>query len=64
MENVWGLFKRAVVGTFNQMSVKHLDAYLDELKRRFNNRENPFLFRDTIRQLCRAEALEYKELTA
>ena len=64
IDNVWGLFKRSVVGTFHHMSVKHLDAYLDELEWRFNNRENPYLFRDTIRRLCDAEALEYKKLTA
>lgn len=64
IENVWGLFKRSVVGTFHHMSVKHLDAYLDELEWRFNNRENPHLFRDTMRRLCDAEALEYKRLTA
>lgn len=64
IENVWGLFKRSVVGTFHHLSVKHLDAYLDELEWRFNNRDNPFLFRDTMRRLCDAEALEYKRLTA
>jgi transposase-like protein len=64
IDNVWGLFKRSVVGTFHHMSIKHLDAYLDELEWRFNNRDNPFLFRDTIKRLCDAEALEYKKLTA
>ena len=64
IENVWDLFKRAVVGTFHHMSVKHLDAYLDEMEWRFNNRENPFLFRDTIHKLIASEKLEYKRLTA
>jgi hypothetical protein len=31
---------------------------------RFNNRENPFLFRDTILRLLEAKALPYKTLTA
>ena len=64
IENVWGLFKRAVVGTFHHMSVKHLDAYLDELEWRFNNRENPWLFRDTTRKLIEADRVEFRNLTA
>src|SRR5215203_6280526 len=30
------------------LSAKHLPAYLDEVEFRFNNRENEFLFRDTL----------------
>jgi hypothetical protein len=39
-------------------------AYLDEMTWRFNNRKNPFLFRDTMLKLIHSENLEYKELTA
>ena len=45
-------------------SLKHLDAYLNELEWRFNNRENPFLFRDTLRKLVSSDNIEYKVLTA
>ncbi len=31
---------------------------------RFNNRENPYLFRDTIIKLIQTPNLEYKRLTA
>jgi len=31
---------------------------------RFNNRQNPFLFRDTVKRMLNAENLEFKELTA
>jgi hypothetical protein len=31
---------------------------------RFNNRKNPFLFRDTIVKLVSTQNVEYKELTA
>jgi hypothetical protein len=31
---------------------------------RFNNRKNPYLFRDTIIKLINTPNLEYKELTA
>ncbi len=64
VEGVWGLFKRSIVGSFHQLSVKHLDAYLDEFEWRFNNRENEYLFRDTLMALLRAETLEYKALVA
>jgi transposase-like protein len=62
VENVWSLLKRSVVGTYHKISVKHLDAYLDELEFRFNNRKNEFLFRDTLSKLVNAEKLPYSEL--
>ena len=63
VENVWSLFKRSVVGTYHKLSAKHLDAYLDELEHRFNNRNNEFLFRDTLLKLVKDEKLPYAELT-
>jgi transposase-like protein len=63
-ESVWSLFKRSIVGSYHQLSVKHLPAYLDEMAFRFNNRENPHLFRDTLKELLAADRLEYKNLTA
>jgi transposase-like protein len=64
IESVWSLLKRSIVGSYHKVSVKHLDAYLDELEHRFNNRENKFLFRDTLLMLVKAEKLTYSELTA
>lgn len=63
LENVWSLFKRSIVGSYHQLSVKHLDRYLDEFTFRFNNRHNPFLFRDTLLRLLATSNIEYKELT-
>jgi transposase-like protein len=48
VESVWSLLKRGIVGSYHQLSVKHLPAYLDEMEFRFNGRDNPFLFRDTL----------------
>jgi len=62
VESVWSLFKRSVVGAYHQVSVKHLPAYLDEFEWRFNNRDNHFLFRDTLIKLLESQNLEYKEL--
>lgn len=63
IENVWSLLKRSIVGSYHQVSKKHLDAYLDELEWRFNNRDNPYLFRDTLVKLINSENLPYQELT-
>jgi transposase-like protein len=63
VENVWSLFKRSIIGSYHQISEKHLDRYLDEFEFRFNNRNNPYLFRDTLLKLVASENLEYKELT-
>jgi transposase-like protein len=62
VEGVWSLFKRSIVGSYHQLSEKHIESYLDEMAFRFNNRDNAFLFRDTLIRLVNAETLEYKEL--
>ena len=64
LESVWSLFKRSVVGSYHQVSVKHLDRYLDEFEFRFNNRNNPYLFRDTLLRLLASTNIEYKNLVA
>jgi transposase-like protein len=64
VESAWSLFDRAVIGSYHKLSVKHLSRYLDEFEFRFNNRENPYLFRDTILRLVEADALTYERLTA
>jgi transposase-like protein len=53
-----------VRGSVHHLSVKHLPAYLDEAEFRFNNRDNPFLFRDTLLVLLHSDPLPYKELVA
>jgi len=63
VENIWSLLKRSIMGSYHQVSKKHLDAYLKELEWRFNNRENPYLFRDTLLKLINSENLPYKQLT-
>jgi transposase-like protein len=63
VESAFSLFKRSIVGSFHQISSKHLDAYLDEFEWRLNNRKNPYVFRDTLLKLIGAEKLEYKQLT-
>ena len=62
VESVWSLLKRSIVGSYHKISTKHLDAYLDELEWRFNNRTNPFLFRDTLLRLTNSNSLPYRTL--
>lgn len=64
IESAFSLLKRGIIGTWHRVSAKHLTAYLDEMTFRFNNRKNPYLFRDTMLKLLSAPVLEYKELTA
>jgi transposase-like protein len=64
IESVWSLLDRAIIGSYHKLSAKHLPAYLSEFEWRFNNRENPYLFRDTLMRLLAADGLPYKELTA
>jgi transposase-like protein len=63
VESVWSLFDRSVIGAYHKLSVKHLPAYLDEAAFRWNNRENPFWFRDTILRLVEGDTLTFAELT-
>jgi len=63
IEGTWSLFNRALIGSFHQVQRKHLDKYLDEMEWRQNNRDNPFLFRDTLKALLSAETMTYQELT-
>ena len=62
IEGVWSLFKRSIVGTFHKMSVKHLDRYLEELEWRFNNRNNPHIFRDALLRIVNNGNLTYRRL--
>jgi transposase-like protein len=64
IESAFSLLKRGILGTWHKISAKHLEAYLDEMTFRFNNRNNPYLFRDTMMKLIESPVLEYKKLTA
>jgi transposase-like protein len=62
VENVWSLLDRSIMGAYHHLSVKHLDSYLGELEFRFNNRENPYLFRDTVKKLVESGNMPYATL--
>ena len=60
IESAFSLLKRSIVGTWHRVSAKHLQSYLDEMCFRFDNRNNPYLFRDTLLNLLKAEHLSTK----
>ena len=62
IESAFSLLKRGIVGTWHRVSTKHLSAYLQEMTWRFNNRKNPYLFRDTMLRLVASPNVEYKKL--
>ena len=64
LEGAFSLFKRAVIGSFHKISIKHLQRYLDEFTFRFNNRENENLFGLTVARLLAGIVLPYKALTS
>ena len=64
IESVWSLFKRSIVGAFHKVSEKHLDRYLEELEWRYSNRDNEYIFADTLRRIVNTEHLTYERLVA
>jgi transposase-like protein len=64
VESAFSLLKRGIVGTWHKVDAKHLPAYLDEMCFRFNNRKNPYLFRDVLTKMIQTPNLEFKELVA
>ena len=63
VESAFSLLKRGIVGTWHNISVKHLPAYLDEMSFRFNRRKNDMLFQDTMRHMVTAPVLTFANLT-
>lgn len=64
IDGFWSLLKRGVIGTFHQVSVKHLDRYIGEFQFRWNNREDFQIFTSVVIGLVIKDALRYKALTA
>ena len=64
IESTFSLFKRGVIGSFHQISIKHLQRYLDEFSYRFNRREDDEAFMETVRRLAGFKPLTFGKLTA
>ena len=63
IESFWAMLKRGYMGTYHQMSAKHLDRYVAEFSGRHNQREQ-----DTVGQMVmmgrgvEGKRLRYKDL--
>ena len=62
IDGYWGLLKRGIIGSFHQISVKHLHRYLDEFQFRWNNREAADIFVLVVAALVIGGALPYAKL--
>lgn len=64
IDGYWGLLKRGVIGSFYQISVKHLHRYLAEFQFHWNNRKSQDIFLLVITAPVIGQALTCKQLTA
>src|ERR1039457_5503353 len=62
IDGYWGLLKRGIIGSFHQISIKHLHRYLSEFQFRWNNRETENMFVMVVAALVIGSVLTYKKL--
>lgn len=62
VESAFSLLKRGVVGTYHQLSIKHLQRYLNEFSYRFNRREDADLFEQTVSRMAGVPQMPYAKL--
>jgi transposase-like protein len=62
VENTFSLLKRGIMGTWHNISAKHLLAYLHEMEFRFNRRFHRDLFTETLRYMVRTDPLRFADL--
>jgi transposase-like protein len=63
IDGFWSMLKRGLIGSFHQVSIKHLHRYITEFQFRFNSRETQEIFAAVIIGLVIKSALRYKALT-
>jgi transposase-like protein len=64
IESAFSLLRRGVIGSFHLISIKHLQKYLNEFSYRFNRRNDPNAFIETVRRLCGFPPLTFDALTS
>ena len=64
VESAFSLLKRAIIGNFHQVSIKHLHRYLSEFETRFNARKSKDRFETTLCRVLGVEPMPYVELIA
>jgi transposase-like protein len=64
VESAFSLLRRGVIGSFHLISIKHLQNYLNEFSYRFNRRNDPDAFIETLRRMCGFPPLTFETLTS
>lgn len=64
IESAFSLLRRGIIGSFHQVSIKHLQRYLNEFSYRFNRRKDDGAFTETVRRLCGFKPLPFAALTS
>lgn len=62
IDGYWGLLKRGIIGSFHQISVKHLHRYLSEFQFKWNHRKAEDIFVLVIAALVIGSSLPYAKL--
>jgi transposase-like protein len=62
VESAFSLLKRGLIGSFHQVSIRHLHRYLNEFGYRFNRREDADIFEQTLSRMAQGKALPYAKL--
>ena len=53
-----------MIGTWHRVGAKYLQTYINEMFFRFDNRKNPYLFRDPMKRMLNSDNLGFKKLVA
>jgi len=62
IESAFSLLKRGIIGSFHQVSIEHLQRYLNEFGYRFNRRVAADIFEQTVSRLTAGKAIPYRKL--
>jgi transposase-like protein len=64
IDGFWSLLKRGLIGSFHQVSIKHLNRYIAEFAFRYNRRYDAEIFTAVVMALVIKDALRYKAITS
>ncbi len=62
VENAFSLAQKGRDRTYHQLSIKHLQRYLNEFSYRFNRREDAELFENTVMRMAGVKPMPYAKL--